>query len=178
MPWGISLAGHLTRAEMCWFDAVKTAEAADSIRPGCSAIMNSNLKTAWTAEMSRARTAYAAHEHALAVHHLERAHILGQRFFLTHWSTHWWMLKLGFRRSDRREIRGQIVRLAAVIPGYIFGWVPKGNTGGADVSAIKPMAIPKDLEPLLQDYSVSRDVIVRILILGPLTALALFVLIR
>ncbi len=88
------------------------------------------------------------------------------------------MLKLGFRRSDRREIRGQIVRLAAVIPGYIFGWVPKGNTGGADVSAIKPMAIPKDLEPLLQDYSVSRDVIVRILILGPLTALALFVLIR
>jgi|MDSZ01.1.fsa_nt_gb hypothetical protein len=88
------------------------------------------------------------------------------------------MLKLGIRRSDRREIRGQIVRLVAVIPGYVFGWVPKGNTGGADVSAIKPMAIPQDLEALLQDYSVSRDVVGRMLVLAALAALALFVLIR
>lgn len=140
--------------------------------------MNPNLKTAWAAEMNQARAAYAAREDALALHHFERAHILGQRHFLTHWSTHWWMLKLGIRRSDRREIRGQIVRLVAVIPGYVFGWVPKGNTGGADVSAIKPMAIPQDLEALLQDYSVSRDVVGRMLVLAALAGLALFVLIR
>jgi hypothetical protein len=63
--------------------------------------MNPNLKTAWAAEMSQARAAYAAREDALALHHFERAHILGQRYFLTHWSTHWWrhcQRKIGIER--------------------------------------------------------------------------------
>ncbi|MEP3076774.1 DUF3703 domain-containing protein [Maricaulis sp.] len=140
--------------------------------------MKRTLKAAWRAEMSLARAACAARDDAEAFRHLERAHILGQRYFLTHWATHWWMLKLGLRRADRREIRGQIVRLVAVIPGYVFGWVPKGNTGGADVSAIKPMPIPADLEALLQHYSVTRDVTVRILVLTALAVLATLLLLR
>ena len=88
------------------------------------------------------------------------------------------MLKLGIRRSNRQENRGQVVRLVAVIPGYVFGWVPKGNTGGAGVLAIKPMAIPKDLEALLQNYSIARGVIGRGPVLALLAASAFIVLNR
>jgi hypothetical protein len=34
-------------------------------------------------------------------------------------------------------------------PGSISGRYPVGNTGGADVSAFSPMAVPEDLRPLL-----------------------------
>ncbi|MEP4165396.1 DUF3703 domain-containing protein [Maricaulis sp.] len=139
--------------------------------------MNRCLKTALAEEMGNARAAYAARDDEVALCHFERAHILSQRYFAAHWVTHWWMLKLGIRRADRREIHGQMLRLIAVIPGYISGWVPKGNTGGADVSAIKPMPVPEDLEALLQDYSVTRDVAVRLL-LAVLAALATPVLLR
>jgi len=35
--------------------------------------------------------------------------------------------------------------MLAVAPAAIFRWVPIGNTGGANVSALKPMPIPADL---------------------------------
>ena len=44
--------------------------------------------------------------------------------------------------------------------------VPKGNTGGANVSPVKPMDYPSDLKPLLADYSVWSDVRRRLLFLA------------
>jgi hypothetical protein len=76
------------------------------------------------------------------------------------------MLAIASHRQDGREIRGQLLRIAAVFPGYAFGWVPKGNTGGANVAAVKPMAIPDDLSPLISDFSVGRDMMGRALIWG------------
>ncbi len=120
--------------------------------------MTSPLKADFQDEMYAARQAYDEARFDPAFAHLERAHIIGQQFFAAHWLSHWWMLKIGVRRGDSREIMGQIIRLIAVIPGFLFGWVPKGNTGGANVSATRPMPIPDDLSGLLADYSVWRDV--------------------
>lgn len=107
--------------------------------------MKRELRDAFETEMAHARTAYGRGDLDAAFLHLERAHVLGQRFFRPHWVSHWWMLRVGLRRGDSREIAGQVLRLAAVGPLSLVGWVPLGNTGGANVSAVKPMPIPDDL---------------------------------
>ena len=113
--------------------------------------MKPKLRKAFENEMRAMSEAYAARNLNQSFYHLERAHILGQRHFKTHLETHWWMLKIGFGRKDIREIFGQIIRMIAVFPTSLFGWVPVGNTGGANVSALKPMPIPHDLALFLED---------------------------
>ena len=120
--------------------------------------MSPNIKTAFNAEMIAAKFAYADRDFQTAFAKLERAHILGQRYFVKHIIAHWWMLKVGLKMQDWREVFGQITRLFAVIPGYAFGWIPKGNTGGVNVSPVKPMPIPEDLSAMLEGYNVWRDV--------------------
>lgn len=85
----------------------------------------------------------------LAFHHYERAHILSQKYTIPHIKSHIGMLRIGFLRKDMREIAGQCVRMIAAL---IFSklWVPVGNTGGANVSALKPMPIPEDLKKVLE----------------------------
>ena len=136
--------------------------------------MKAAIKTAFGHEMSLAKDAYKRDQLDESFRLLERAHILGQRYFTTHFITHWWMLKVGIRKTDWREIRGQLLRIIAVIPGYLFGWVPKGNTGGADVSALKPMPIPDDLAPPLKGYSVWTDVLVRVVLWAAVALLVWF----
>ena len=41
--------------------------------------------------------------------------------------------------------------IALVPVGHLVGRLPVGNTGGSNVSAFKPMAIPPDLERLIED---------------------------
>jgi hypothetical protein len=43
------------------------------------------------------------------------------------------------------------MRIALVPVGHLLGRLPVGNTGGANVSAFKPMAIPPELERLFED---------------------------
>jgi hypothetical protein len=51
--------------------------------------------------------------------------------------------------GDWREIRGQLSRIfAAAIFSRI--WVPVGNTGRANVSALTPMPMPDDLRILME----------------------------
>ena len=113
--------------------------------------MKTEIRQAYVAEMTLAQKAYSESQLELCFGHLERAHILGQRFFWPHFFSHWWMLKIGFGRKDIREIFGQIIRMIAVFPASLFGWVPVGNTGGANVSALKPMPIPHDLALFLEE---------------------------
>jgi len=124
--------------------------------------MNAGVRKAYRREMAAARSNWRAGDIDAAFRALERAHILGQRYFLPHLETHAWMLRVGVKRMDGREIRGQLLRLAAVVPGFLSGWVPKGNTGGADVSPLRPMEIPADVEPVLAHYRVERDVQIRL----------------
>lgn len=84
-----------------------------------------------------------------AFHHLERAHILSQRITRLHVQSHVGMLAIGWQRRDGREVTGQLARIVAAL---LFSriWVPDGNTGGANVSALKPLPIPGDLDAILK----------------------------
>ena len=107
------------------------------------------LARAWAAERDSARAARIRGDVTGEWRHLERAHILSQPMVRPHLVTHAAMLAAAWRRRDRREVAGQSLRLLLAAPGSVSGRYPAGNTGGADVSAFKPMPIPVDLRSLL-----------------------------
>jgi Protein of unknown function (DUF3703) len=107
------------------------------------------IRQAWRAEHDEARQARDAGDPTGEWHHLERAHILSQPLPGAHVRTHLTMLCYAVRHRDRREITGQLVRLVVAGPGSAVGRYPLGNTGGANVSAVEPMAIPADLQAIL-----------------------------
>lgn len=106
--------------------------------------MEDALRAEFESEMSRAEQAYRARDFESCFGHLERAHVLGQRHYWPHLRSHWWMLKAGWQIGDRREVRGQIMRIIGSV-GSLVGLVPLGNIGRAHVSALRPMPIPEDL---------------------------------
>ena len=112
--------------------------------------MKKTIKSAYNAEVATAITLFRSQRFKECFVHLERAHILGQRSYLPHLRSHWWMLKVGIKIRDWREILGQMLRLIASV-GSLIGMVPMGNTGGANVSPIKPMPLPDDLAPYFVD---------------------------
>jgi hypothetical protein len=109
------------------------------------------LREAWSAELTAARAARDAQDLDEAWRHLERAHILSQPMAGPHVRTHAVMLGVALRRRASREVVGQIFRLVVAAPGSWTGRYPVGNTGGADVSAFRPMPIPEDLAKFLDD---------------------------
>ncbi len=110
--------------------------------------MHSELKPSYIAELEATRRAEGAGDFQTAFTHLERAHILSQKYALAHAATHLRMLRLGWRTRDFREVLGQLTRtIAALVFSRI--WVPVGNTGRANVSAFAPMPVPEDLAEIL-----------------------------
>ena len=105
---------------------------------------------AFDAEMRAARAARAAGTLDEAFARYERAHVIAQRHPWRHAKAHVGMLAIGFARRDAREILGQLLRIPAALTKSRL-WVPRGNTGGANVSAFAPMPIPADLAPLVDD---------------------------
>ena len=103
------------------------------------------------AELEAARVAEFGGDLAGAFHHLERAHILGQNVTSMHVQAHVRMLGWAWRRRDWREFRGQILRIVGAATKTVFGWVPQGNSGGANVSPFKPMPVPDDLARMMRD---------------------------
>lgn len=83
---------------------------------------------------------------------LERAHVLGQRWFIQHSYVHWKMLLFGFRIKSVKEILGQIPRLLVGGVKSFIGKIPVGNTGGANVPPLRPMQIPPDLAIMLINF--------------------------
>jgi hypothetical protein len=141
----VNLAGHasLESLDLAFLDDY-TATFQDTN-------MHPVLQQAYGAEIKAAVEQYHADALEQAFTHLERAHILGQSFSVAHARTHWWMLKVGWRRRDCVEISGQLFRILGAL---LFSrmWVPIGNTGGARVSPFQPMPIPEDLQTLLDKY--------------------------
>jgi len=142
------------------FKAVNMPTAFDRIIEGF-VIFTRPMKLYWTMPV-RVRSRYEAElrESAFAReqgdlhrewHHLERAHILAQRWPRQHNAVHWQMLKFGFRIKDTKEIIGQIPRLVFGGVKSFVGTVPIGNTGGANVPALQPMVIPRDLQAVLDE---------------------------
>jgi hypothetical protein len=103
----------------------------------------------WNEERTEARAAGQQNDVEDEWRHLERAHVLSQPMAVPHVRTHVAMLGYGLRRRDRHEIIGQLVRLIVAAPGTWTRRYPVGNTGGASVSALKPMPIPEDLRAVL-----------------------------
>ena len=73
--------------------------------------------------------------------HLENAHIIGQESTYWHVKVHVLMLVWAVRNLQLKEIFGQLFRIVGAATKTAFGLVPKGNTGGANVSPFKAMPI-------------------------------------
>lgn len=123
--------------------------------------MASNVDMAFRNELDFATAAEAEGDFARAKHHLERAHILGQRRYLSHMKSHYRMLRLAIQQSDAKEIRGQLTRLVGAGPFHLVGWVPLGNTGGADVSPTLPMPLPDDIQTYFTGNTLRRGLMIR-----------------
>ena len=97
-----------------------------------------------------AELAAAAQDPAQGFRHLERAHVLGQASTREHVRVHWRMLSWAWTHRDARELFGQSFRLVGAATKTFIGMVPTGNTGGANVSATRPMAIDPELEAIIE----------------------------
>lgn len=124
-------------------------DGSTSDRPGDES-WRRGLKVAWSDETAAARAARNRGDVTAEWTHLERAHILSQPLAAAHVRTHLAMLGYAVRRRDRHEIVGQVLRAILAAPGSWTGRYPVGNTGGANVSAFRPMPVPDDLRPLLE----------------------------
>jgi hypothetical protein len=82
--------------------------------------------------------------------HLERAHVLGQASTREHVRVHWRMLKWAWRHRDARELFGQMFRIAGAATKTFIGLVPEGNTGGANVSPVRPLPVDPELAAIIE----------------------------
>ena len=106
------------------------------------------MDEAYEQEVERADQALRRDDFDTAFQHLERAHVLAQHMTGRHTFIHWRMMVAGLRRGDGGEVLGQVPRIVA---STLFSrlWVPRGNSGRARVSSLKPMPVPDDLRHLV-----------------------------
>ena len=83
---------------------------------------------------------------------LERAHIIGQPWFVQHTCVHWLMLRFGIKIKNKKEILGQLPRLLVGGIKSFVGKIPTGNTGGANVPPLRVMEIPEELKNMMRPY--------------------------
>jgi hypothetical protein len=74
--------------------------------------------------MHLARDYFAEYQWAKTTYHLERAHIVGQRYFFGHLITHVWVLRMAWVRRDFREAVGQFIRILTVLLGFFSAGCP------------------------------------------------------
>ena len=103
-------------------------------------------------ELLEAKLAFEKQQYRTSWRHLERAHILGQPYAFEHTRVHWEMLRFAIRIKNLQEIIGQLPRLLVGGLKSFVGQIPLGNTGGADVPALKPMEIPEDLALIIERH--------------------------
>lgn len=111
--------------------------------------MNNELQSAFYERVDLAKSYYLQGELNKSFAALEEAHILGQSYIKEHTLVHFWMLKIGIKRGDLQEIFGQLLRIPMGIVGSLTGYIPKGNTGGANISMSKTLPIPSHLQKFL-----------------------------
>ncbi|MFC4817071.1 DUF3703 domain-containing protein [Flavobacterium sp. GCM10023249] len=99
-------------------------------------------------ELAKAKSNLIINELQQSWNHLERAHIIGQKYPYEHSYVHWKMLLFGIRIKNTKEVIGQIPRLLVGGVKSFVGNIPVGNTGGANVPPLKPMEIPKDIQEI------------------------------
>lgn len=108
------------------------------------------LKSFYHSELLQYQEEYANGNLSKAWNHLERAHILGQRYPMAHTFVHWKMLQFGIKIKNRKEVFGQIPRLLFGGVKSFVGNVPVGNPGGANVPPLKSFQIEKELQDIFR----------------------------
>ena len=114
-----------------------------------------SLKPYFNAELVKYRTEFSKGNLKGAWNHLERAHIIGQKYPYAHTYVHWKMLQFGFKIKSSKEILGQIPRLLVGGVKSFVGKIPVGNPGGANVPPLKPFPIEKELQDIFVKAGVS-----------------------
>ncbi|PRO70049.1 DUF3703 domain-containing protein [Alteromonas gracilis] len=102
------------------------------------------------AELVLARNKQFQHNEADAFAHLENAHVLGQASTRLHVKVHIMMLLWAVRQRNLGEFCGQLFRIIGAATKTVFGLVPHGNTGGANVSPFKAMPIKPKLARVIE----------------------------
>jgi hypothetical protein len=113
------------------------------------------LKPYYEKELSDYQTEYLNGNLKDAWNHLERAHIIGQKYPYSHSYVHWKMLQFGFKIKSGKEILGQIPRLIFGGVKSFVGKIPVGNPGGANVPPLKPFPIEKELQDIFRKAGLS-----------------------
>ena len=111
-------------------------------------VMPKKLIQFYQNELYAAKANWSSNNLQQSWYHLERAHIIGQKYPFEHTYVHWKMLQFGFKIKSTKEVIGQIPRLIVGGVKSFVGHIPVGNTGGANVPPLKPMEIPKDIQEI------------------------------
>lgn len=84
-----------------------------------------------------------------AFRRLENAHVIGQESTRLHVFAHYQMARWAVQQKDLRELLGQVLRIVGAATKTVFGLVPRGNTGGSNVSPFKPMPLSAEHERII-----------------------------
>ncbi|AXT40144.1 DUF3703 domain-containing protein [Alteromonas sp. BL110] len=109
-----------------------------------------NIRPYVEAELAQAHEKRNQNNQPCAFTHLENAHVLGQASTRLHVKVHVQMLLWSVKTGNLREFFGQLFRIVGAATKTIFGLVPHGNTGGANVSPFKVMPIKPNLARILK----------------------------
>lgn len=93
----------------------------------------------------------------VAWNHLERAHIIVQKYPVAHTEVHWKMLKFGLKIKNSKEVIGQIPRLIFGGVKSFVGKIPIGNSGGANVPPLKTFEISEELKEVFKKADISLN---------------------
>ena len=110
--------------------------------------MKQEQRAAFEQELSAAQDCIDDGDFETGFRHLERAHVIGQKYVLPHVRSHWAMLKLEWRRGRPAAVVGKAVRIVLGGIGSAIGVLPDGNTGGSNVSMFKRMPVKDELKKL------------------------------
>ena len=81
---------------------------------------------------------------SVAFAHLENAHVIGQESTYWHVKVHFLMLLWGIKQQNISEVIGQLIRVVGAAALTAVKGVPIGNTGGSNVSPVKPIPIKEE----------------------------------
>ena len=114
--------------------------------------MPDGLKVHYQQELEIYKKEISNNNLQLAWRQLERAHIIGQPWFVQHTYIHWLMLRFGIKIKNKKEILGQLPRLLVGGIKSFVGKIPTGNTGGANVPPLRVMEISEELKNIMRPY--------------------------
>jgi hypothetical protein len=114
-------------------------------------LFTKHITPALNAELTLANAARAQRDSSGEFHHLENAHVLGQRSTRLHIKVHLLMMLWGRRNGSLKEVAGQLFRTIGAATKTAIGLIPDGNTGGSNVSPFKPLPLSKEHAALIAE---------------------------